>query len=131
FNGATDGPNGALYFQASDGVTGSGFELWKTNGTAAGTVLVKNWAVTSFPSGFTVFHGANDGANGALYFQADDGVSGLELGKSDGTLAGTVLVKDINTTATVGSFPNSLAVFNGALYFRADDGSSGFELWKT
>src|SRR5882762_675116 len=58
FNGATDGPNGALYFSASDGAPGSGFELWKTNGTAAGTVLVKNWAVTSFPSGSTVFHGA-------------------------------------------------------------------------
>src|SRR6266581_889762 len=92
FNGTNDGANGALYFSASDGV-----ELWKTDGTSNGTQLVKSWAVPSFPSsGFTVFHGANDGANGALYFRADDGVSGLELWKSDGTTAGTVLVKDIN-----------------------------------
>jgi len=123
FNGISDGANGALYFSASDGALGSRFELWKTDGTGLGTVLVKNWPVTSFPSGFTVF-------SGALYFQADDGVSGLELWKSNGTLGGTVLVKDINPGAAP-SFPNGFTVFNGALYFAANDGTSGVELWKT
>jgi ELWxxDGT repeat protein len=81
--------NGALYFQADDGA--SGVELWKTDGTDAGTVLVKDispGAANSNPSGLTVF-------NGALYFRADDGVSGIELWKTDGTDAGTVRVKDI------------------------------------
>ena len=30
-----------------------------------------------------------------MYFSATDGVAGIELWKSDGTAAGTVMVKDI------------------------------------
>ena len=33
--------------------------------------------------------------NGVLYFRATDGVNGYELWKSDGSAAGTALVKDI------------------------------------
>jgi len=71
-----------LFFAASDGV--SGVELWKTDGTDAGTVCVKNInpGSGSGPLGLTVF-------NGALYFLASDGASGAELWKSDGTVAGT------------------------------------------
>ena len=116
--------NNALYFAADDGV--HGVELWKTDGTGTGTVLVKDinpgTGASSSPRGFTVF-------NNALYFAADDGVHGVELWKTDGTGTGTVLVKDINPTA--GSSPSGFTVFNNALYFSADDGVFGVELWKT
>ena len=36
------------------------------------------------------------GVGGTLFFTADDGIHGRELWKSDGTKAGTVLVKDID-----------------------------------
>jgi ELWxxDGT repeat protein len=65
--------------------------------------------------------------NGALLFAAFDGIHGHELWKSDGTAAGTVLVKDINPGAGFTNF-NNLTDVNGRLFFVADDGTTGFEL---
>lgn len=138
--GASSGPHGftpykgELYFTANNGVRANGYELWKTDGTADGTVMVKDIYSTGgfgFPSNFIVF-------NDVLYFNADDGVNGQELWKSDGSTEGTVLVKDINTTGpNVGSNPRDFIILNGALYFEADSlrtspaPSGQAELWKS
>jgi ELWxxDGT repeat protein len=106
----------------------NGVELWKTDGTAAGTALVMDINTGakkgSFPQGLTVF-------NGELYFSADDSVNGRELWKTDGTDPGTMLVKNINVSqgGKAASNPEALTVFNGELYFSADDGN-GVGLWK-
>ena len=116
--------NGALYFEATDGVHGQ--QLWKSDGTAAGTLMVKDINLgsgNSIPAGLTNF-------NGTLYFSADDGAHGRELWKSDGTAAGTVMVKDIDP-GPIESLPGELTNVNGTLYFAADDGAHGFELWKS
>src|SRR6516165_7035797 len=68
--------------------------------------------------------------NGIVYFPADDGVHGLELWRSDGTSAGTTMVKDINP-GSGNSFPTSLTNFNGTLFFAANDGVHGKELWRS
>ena len=65
--------------------------------------------------------------NGVLFFSASDGVNGEELWKSDGTVAGTVMVKDIVPGGTSGSYPRNLTNVNGVLYFVADYGG----LWKS
>ncbi len=121
--------NGALYFVANDGVHADGSELWKTDGTDAGTVMVKNiniYGGSSYPFGFTVF-------NSALYFSADDGAKGRELWKTDGTEAGTLMVKDIfpGNGISSSSDPGGFTELNGVLYFQASDGASPAELWKT
>ncbi len=116
--------NGIIYFSATTG--SSGCELWKSNGTAAGTVMVKDinpGASSSSPSGLT-------NVNGVLYFVATDGTNGTELWTSNGTELGTIMVKDINPGASSSS-PSSLANVNGALYFAANDGTNGNELWKS
>jgi ELWxxDGT repeat protein len=75
--------------------------------------------------------------NGVLFFRANDpGVTGEELWRSDGTEAGTYLVKDINTNGSDGSNPSDLTVVGNTLFFTANDGSEGggndgYELWKS
>jgi ELWxxDGT repeat protein len=114
-----------LFFTANDGVNGT--ELWKSDGTAAGTVLVKDINPLSFgtyPSNLTA-------VGSTLFFTADDGVNGTELWKSDGTEAGTVLVKNINPGAFFSSSPRNLTAVGNTLFFTANDGVNGRELWKS
>ncbi|MBW2457361.1 MAG: hypothetical protein JRI68_22830 [Deltaproteobacteria bacterium] len=108
----------ALFFQATNGV--DGFELWKSDGTAAGTAMVRDIDTLgdSDPVGMTRF-------GDHVYFGATHPSSGRELWRTDGTEAGTELVQDINLGSGDGLYvtgvPNNLVVFDGALYFRAQD----------
>jgi LPXTG-motif cell wall-anchored protein len=65
-----------------------------------------------------------------LYFSADDGVNGYELWKSNGTVGGTSMVKDIRTGALNAS-PQQFTVNGSSLYFTAIDDTHGRELWKS
>jgi ELWxxDGT repeat protein len=122
---------GTLFFTADDGVTG--IELWKSDGTEAGTLRVRDIWPGPRPRALSqdfAPHSLVD-VNGTLFLVANDGVVGLELWKSDGTEAGTVLVKDIYSGASVVSYPVSLVDVNGELYFAANDGVTGYELWRS
>jgi ELWxxDGT repeat protein len=117
--------NGTLYFSATDGINGS--ELWKSDGTDPGTVMVKdiNPGSNSAMSGLFPYY-TNIG--GTIYFNAF-GSAGNELWKSDGTIGGTVMLNDINS-GNNSSYPSYLANVAGTLFFSADDGVHGIELWK-
>lgn len=113
-----------FYFVADDG--SFGYELWRTDGTDAGTWRVKDiWegVAGSAPTHLATF-------NGMLYFQASDGVHGRELWISDGSAEGTRMLTDINAGAGH-SVPAEFTPLNGKLLFRAYDPVAGSELWAT
>jgi ELWxxDGT repeat protein len=104
--------------------TSSGVELWKTNGTAAGTVLVKDIAPGSnhsLPTNLFAW-------NGVLYFSAHFPNVGNELMRSDGTAAGTVLVKDL-VSGSMSSSPRGFRAHAGKLLFNAHGSNTG--VWQT
>jgi len=114
---------GELYFQ---GCTGFDCELWKTDGSMAGTSRVADivpGSVGSQPKAFTV-------VGSTLFFVATTGLEGSELWRSDGTETGTALVRDIRPGGA-SSLIGELTPVGSTLYFTANDGTSGVELWRS
>ncbi len=117
-----------LLFQAVD--VNLGLELWKSDGTNAGTALLKDinpGPDSSAPQSFTALN------SNTILFTAFTAANGRETWKTDGSGAGTVLLKDINPVG--GSIPffggEYYFIFNGKAYFNATDGVNGDELWWT
>ncbi len=116
--------DGTLFFAVNDGVNGN--ELWKSDGTFAGTVLVSDivpGSGSSDPSAYFAF-------GGAAYFAANDGINGREIWKSDGTSAGTQILCDIAPGAS-SSDPTGFVVVGSRFFFTATDGTTGNELWMS
>lgn len=119
--------NNQLYFSAFR--TGFGREIWQSDGTAAGTRLLLDIlpgvGSSNSENRFKLF---TDGR--LLYFVAGTAATGPELWRSDGTEAGTFLLKDIYAGAA-SSTPMLLGTYNGELLFTAEDAETGAEPWLT
>lgn len=121
----TDGSNNQMFFIVDDGIHST--EPWISDGTRAGTKLLKDIHSGDFGSGL----GSNINAHGKIYFVASDGITGDELWLSDGTSAGTKIVKDI-FPGSAGSNPRYMSEYGTNVYFFARSGAtSGIQLWKT
>ena len=105
--------NGKLYFVYNDGTN---VQLWQSNGTAAGTSMVKQ-LTTGNPSFVTINVTTS---NNTIYIATTDpaNTQNTELFKSDGTAAGTVLIKNLAKTTITPS--DSFLGVNGNLFFTAD-----------
>ena len=126
--------NGLVYFQASDGIHGT--ELWKSDGTEVGTIMLKDIypGVVASGLGAGTPNSGNPAnftsVNGVVYFAASGGNDTHEVWKTDGTVAGTTLVKNIYP-GTPGYALNNFISLNGTLYFTVYGGTAGNELWKS
>lgn len=119
--------NGRTYFIAR--TADAGYELWSSDGTEAGTALFTE-----------IYPGTNNGVGGSylidgvlsscIIFSGNHPDYREEPYSSDGTVAGTQLLKNIQTTG-LGSFPLYLTPIGSKLYFNATIGFSDTELWHT
>jgi ELWxxDGT repeat protein len=107
-----------LFYATRDGEQ---YQLWVTDGTAAGTrPLLKTYS-TSLPLDLIA-------VGDVVYFVNYTETHGTELWRSDGTEAGTVLAADINP-GQASSSPARFKLMNGKLYFTAERRDVGRELF--
>ncbi|HSP13595.1 MAG TPA: ELWxxDGT repeat protein [Thermoanaerobaculia bacterium] len=103
-----------VLFVANDGVNGR--EIWISDGTAAGTRMVRDLAPgpngAFAQGGFAILTALGDRA----FFILRDDAHGQELWVTDGTDAGTSLFADL-APGTASTNPSGLVVSGGKLYF--------------
>ena len=122
-----------LFFTADN--VKDGTELWVSDGSKEGTVMVKDifpGRASSDPQEITALNqvkvNTDHPLNRVVYFRADDGSNGVELWKSDGTNEGTKMVKDI-WEGNASSAPREFTPWNTHMFFVATDNVMGTELW--
>lgn len=100
-------------------------ELWRTDGSADGTVRLVAPGLPSL--------GALGAGAGRAFFGGPANEQDAELWTSDGTSAGTRLVTDLisDHATTASSYPRELVVAGGRLYFTAVNSDLGPQLWTS
>lgn len=118
---------GKLYFYSAN--TSNGGELWSSDGTLAGTDMVKDIN----PNGSSAIDKLTC-LNTTLFLSANDGVHGHELWRSNGTPAGTLMVKDVRQSDATNTNLNDIGdvlASNGSIYFTSKNTPTSFLLWKS
>ena len=113
--------DGWVYFFADDGVNGR--QLWRTDGTGAGTTLFKHLSDSpeAKPRSLT--------ATTSLLFLTVTGTKGRELWASDGTSTGTSRLRGTKD-GTGFAYPRGLYATGDRLTFAVTD-PGGYSLWRT
>ena len=122
--------NNKFYFTGIDSAHGE--DLWVSDGTIAGTQLLKDVDPTIYGSGFGASSYPQNfvTANNKLFFMAYHTDYGRELWVTDGTAAGTQLTKNVGPY-TRSSLLHTGIAFNNKIYIPMDDSIHGKELWSS
>lgn len=110
-------------------------QLWKSNGTAGGTFLVYTMPQAGI-SNADVWTSDRDAkrnfsvSGNTMFFGGYDAVNGNELWVTDGTAAGTHIVKDIKT-GTGNSSPWAFCKIGADVFFTCMQTGLERKLWKT
>lgn len=116
--------------------TASTDKIWKSDGTVAGTSLVYAFQPASGFTNMGLFysvasHYKNYSIDGnTLYFSAYDTTNGKELWKTDGTAAGTQMVKDIKSGIGNSQSAGFCKIPSATLFIAQSVGLES-KLWKT
>ena len=102
-----------LFFSAYDGSASPRYQLWRTDGTADGTIKLTSFNL----GGVTSFGVLND----TLYFTAQS----PGLWTSDGTALGTQLISGTSAITSIA------ATMDGVFYCVGKDTTYGSELWRS
>ncbi|MEO6732364.1 MAG: hypothetical protein ABIN01_14195 [Ferruginibacter sp.] len=129
---------GNKFIFPSVNILGTRRQLWESDGTTAGTKLFKDFDGAGIPVIFqaysysaqfnqVLFQGTK------FFFMAETAAEGSELWVSDGSVANTQIVQNINPGAANGLDATNISYTytSTAFFFPANNGTNGNELWKT
>jgi ELWxxDGT repeat protein len=119
----------SLFFIANNQENGS--EIWVSDGTQEGTQLFLD--INSGPESGVYTSNINSlvQSSDVFFFYAHVNDSGTELWKSDGTVVGTNLVKDIREGQGSSNTFIQGEILKDKLLFVATDGINGTEIWNS
>jgi ELWxxDGT repeat protein len=111
------------------------FQIWKSNGTTSGTSLIYTLPVAPFTSAPSFTSDRDDLRNfsisgNTMYFKGYSVAEGNELWVTDGTNAGTKMVKDIKPGTGSGA-PLAFCKVGNEIFFTANAVGLERKLWKT
>jgi len=119
--------NGKAVFRASDGFYFNN-DLWVTDGTEAGTVMIKDIAATDQLQSI-----AELGNGQAVFRVASSNNGNLDLWITDGTASGTTLLKSMAAQGWMGNEGSRklTSLGSGKIVFSGYDATHGSEMWVT
>lgn len=119
--------NNVFFFWAK---AGENYKLWFSDGTAGGTIGLKEFDTPSFEN--LVADKGIIAYNNKLIFRAASTPDGLgeELYISDGTVTGTKLLKDLNS-GSGDSRPKDMFLLHNKVWLSARNEYYNYDLWST